>query len=104
MSEPRRFRRFRRLFYRVPEWLRLSVGAAIGLLLFGFGGIIVWASITPIPSIESFENRQVSQSTKIYDRTGNIVLYDVHGAVRRTSVPIEAISPYIKNEAVAVED
>ena len=104
MSEPRRFRRFRRLFYRVPEWLRLSVGAAIGLLLFGFGGIIVWASITPIPSIESFENRQVSQSTKIYDRTGNIVLYDVHGAVRRTSVTLDQISPFVQRAAIATED
>lgn len=104
MSQPRRFRRTRRLISRIPEWLRLSVAAVVGLGLFGVGSIIVWASLSPIPSIDSFENRQVSQSTKIYDRTGNVVLYDVHGSVRRTSVSLDEISPYVQKAAIAVED
>lgn len=104
MHEPRRFRRTRRLFNRVPEWTRLSLAAAAGLFFFGVGGIIVWALFTPIPSIENFENRQVSQSTKIYDRTGNIVLYDVHGSVRRTSVTLDQISSFIQMAAIATED
>ena len=104
MSESRRFRRTRRLFNRVPEWMRLSIAAAMGLFFFGIGGIIVWALFTPIPSIENFENRQVSQSTKIYDRTGNVVLYDVHGSVRRTSVTLDQISPFIQKAAIATED
>ena len=58
----------------------------------------------PIPSINNFENREVSQSTKIYDRTGNVVLYDAHGAEERTSVPLAQISPYIQEATVAIED
>ena len=104
MSESRKFRRMRRLFDCVPEWMRLAVAAVAGLFFFVIGGVIVWALFTPIPSIENFENRQVSQSTKIYDRTGNVVLYDVHGSVRRTSVTLDQISPYIQKAAIATED
>ncbi len=68
------------------------------------GAMVVWATVIPIPSITNFENRKVSQSTKIFDRTGNIVLYDVHGSMRRTAVPLADISPNIRNAAIAVED
>jgi penicillin-binding protein 1C len=88
----------------VLQWIKLATMAIIAIILFLFGSLIVWAAIMPIPSINDFEARQVAQSTKIYDRTGNIVLYDVHGAVRRTSVPLDAISPYIRNATIATED
>ncbi|MBP9758028.1 MAG: penicillin-binding protein, partial [Candidatus Pacebacteria bacterium] len=97
-------RRVKHHFNRLPEWVRLSLTALAALTFFGLGGIIAWATFMPIPAINSFENRQVAESTKIYDRTGNIVLYDVYGAVRRTSVPLEDISPYIQKASVAIED
>jgi membrane peptidoglycan carboxypeptidase len=101
---PRRKRR--RLFKRfsIPQWIELTVLGVFALVLFGLGGIIVWASLVPIPSINDFENREVAQSTKIYDRTGNIVLYDAHGAEERTSVPLTSISPYIQEATVSIED
>ncbi len=105
MDSPRgtsRVRRRRRT--RIPEGLKTAILAVIAVALFAFGAVIVWASLMPIPSINNFEDRQVAQSTKIYDRTGNIVLYDVHGQVRRTSVPLGSISPYIQKASIAVED
>ena len=80
----------------------LDSSAAVVLLILGTA--VVWATVMPIPAINNFQNRQVAQSTKIYDRTGNIVLYDVHGTMRRTAVPIDQISPYVQKAAVAVED
>jgi len=88
----------------MPEWVKVGLLGGCAVILFILGGVIVWASLVPIPSINSFENRQVAESTKIYDRTGNIVLYDVHGQVRRTSVPLEAISPYVQQATVSIED
>ena len=88
----------------LPEWLKLSVIAFAAIILLGLGGVVLWAVFVPIPSIDNFENRQVAQSTKIYDRTGNVVLYDVHGAVRRTSVPLDQISPNIQKATIAIED
>ena len=97
-------RSFRRVAGWVPEWVKVAFLGGAALLLFFLGGIIIWAAVMPIPSINSFENRQVAESTKIYDRTGNVVLYDVHGSVRRTSVPLDAISPYIQQATIAIED
>ncbi len=68
------------------------------------GVFVAWAIFATIPSIETIENRSVAESTKIYDRTGNVLLYDVHGAVRRTEVPFNDISPSIRNATVAIED
>jgi len=88
----------------IRGWLELCALGFIALVLFGLGGVIVWAALIPIPSITDFENRQVAESTKIYDRTGNIVLFDAHGAEQRTSVPLSAISPYIQDATISIED
>src|SRR3990167_9219877 len=93
-----------RAFRWIPEWVKVGLLGGTAVILFILGGIIIWAAVMPIPSINSFENRQVAESTKIYDRTGNVVLYDVHGSVRRTSVPLDAISPYVQQATIAIED
>ena len=49
-----------------------------------------------LPSPETIISRKVSESTKIYDRTGNIVLYDIHGEEKRTIIAWENISENIK--------
>ncbi|MCA9363627.1 transglycosylase domain-containing protein [Candidatus Kaiserbacteria bacterium] len=74
----------------------------LGCVLFGAG--LLWISTLDIPDLSSFDERRVLQSTKIYDRTGEILLYDLHQDVRRTIVPYESISRHIKNATVAIED
>jgi len=66
--------------------------------------LLLWGSTLRIPDLASFEQRKVEQSTKIYDRTGEILLYDVHENITRTVVPFSDISRNIKNATVAVED
>lgn len=85
-------------------WLEMAGLTAITLFALICGGAVIWATVMPIPSITNFENRKVAQSTKIYDRTGNVVLYDVHGTIRRTAVPLEQISVYVRNASIAIED
>ena len=41
---------------------------------------------------------------KIFDRTGQILLYDVHGEEKRTVIPFEEIPKNIKNATIALED
>lgn len=75
------------------------------IVLFVIGGLLfLWLSQFRLPDFNSFEERKVSNSTKIYDRTGKVLLYDVHQGVRRTSVPWSEISVYAKNATVAIED
>jgi 1A family penicillin-binding protein len=68
------------------------------------GMLVAWGAVISIPSLDNFQSRKVSESTKIYDRTGNVLLYDVHGTMRRTAVPMDEISLNIRNATVAIED
>jgi 1A family penicillin-binding protein len=93
-------------------WLkRSSKEILIDVLIFGFAafillvaGVLIWLSTLQIPDLSSFEERKVLQSTKIYDRTGQVMLYDLHQDVRRTIVPFDKISPHLKHATVAIED
>lgn len=67
-------------------------------------GLLIWVSTLEIPDLSSFEDRRILQSTKLYDRTGEILLYDLHQDVKRTIVPFENISRDIKNATIAIED
>lgn len=75
---------------------------AIGLII--GAAIIFWISTLEIPDLSTFEERKILQSTKIYDRTGEVLLYDLHQDVKRTIVPFENISRHIKNATIAIED
>lgn len=89
------------------NWKELAIDALIGLTVLGMvvaGFLFIWISTLDIPDLSSFEQRRVLQSTKIYDRTGEILLYDLHQDVRRTLVGYEDISHHIKNATVAIED
>ena len=75
---------------------------ALGFIIVGIA--FLWVSSFRIPDLDTFSERLVRQSTKIYDRTGEILLFDIHENVQRTLVPNEQISRHIKNAAVAIED
>ncbi|MDO8495567.1 MAG: transglycosylase domain-containing protein [bacterium] len=71
-------------------------------ILFGIGFFLYVAK--DIPSPDSIISRRVSESTKIYDRTGNTVLYDIHGEERRTIISWENIPNTVKLATLASED
>jgi len=80
----------------------LLVGGSLFLL--SAGVVAMWAASLKIPDVASLSERKVEQSTKIYDRTGTVLLDDLHESVSRTVVPIEDVSRHIKNATVAIED
>ncbi len=94
----------KRTWWRLPAWWRSALILALIAGFLGTGVILFWIATLPLPDFDSFENRIVSESTKIYDRTGKVVLYDVYDQVKRQVVPFEDISKEIKNATVAIED
>jgi 1A family penicillin-binding protein len=78
--------------------------AFLSLLFIFFGLIAFWISTFKMPDLSSFDTMKTNQSTKIYDRTGKILLYDVHENSKKTTVPFEDISKDLKNATVAIED
>lgn len=77
--------------------------AVTGGLTFA-GLFLLWAATLSLPDLTSLESRRVEQSVKIYDRTGSVLLYDLHQNMQRTVVPLSAISPHIKDAVIAIED
>ncbi len=57
-----------------------------------------------LPSPEQFGTRRINQSTKIYDRSGTKILYEVHGREKRTVIPFEKIPETAKQATIAAED
>lgn len=82
--------------------LLLLAGGSVFAVAGGLGAI--WIASLKIPDLSSLQTRIVSQSTKIYDRTGTVLLYDLNQGVRRTIVSDSEISRNIKNATVAIED
>ncbi|MDE2116940.1 MAG: transglycosylase domain-containing protein, partial [Patescibacteria group bacterium] len=73
----------------------MCVVAAVGIL---------WLSSLKLPDLSSFDNRKIAESTKIYDRTGQVLLYDLNQGIKRTVVSSDQISPFIKDATVSIED
>lgn len=86
---------FRRLF-------KLALWAA-GLAVVGVAAAFVYFA-KDLPDPQAVLTRPITQSTKIYDRTGQTVLYEIHGEEKRTIVKLEDISPYLRDATLAAED
>lgn len=77
---------------------------AIAIVCIIFGLMFIWIATMQIPNIDGFKDRKTTESTKIYDRTGKILLYDIFNEQKRTIIDFEQISPFIKEATIAIED
>jgi membrane peptidoglycan carboxypeptidase len=76
------------------------VVASIAIIFF----LMVLYFAKTLPSIDELASQQIGQSTRIYDRTGTILLYDFSGGARRTVVSYDQIPQSLKDATVAIED
>ncbi|MFH1354240.1 MAG: PBP1A family penicillin-binding protein [bacterium] len=95
LSRPRHIRRTRRRLFPLAM-------AIFGATFLGLASTILWWS-KDLPDSQSISDRSVVQSTKIFDRTGTHLLYEI-GEVKRTRTALRDISPYIINATIATED
>jgi len=91
---------------KLKKWLsRLGFIAVVAFLVGAIitVGAFAWYS-KDLPDHNKLIERNVAQSTKIYDRTGKTLLYDVHGAEKRTLLKFEEIPEVVKQATIATED
>ena len=77
-----------------------------GILLFGaliLTILLAWVS-RDLPDPNTLMSREIPLTTKIYDRTGEHLLYEIHGEENRTLVRVADLPSYIPNATVAIED
>jgi 1A family penicillin-binding protein len=91
---------------KLRRLLRFGVKAATILCIVGFfaaaAAFIYFSKDIPDPS--KIADRSVDQSTQIFDRTGTVLLYQIHGDEKRTVVPLNQISLNLVHATVATED
>jgi membrane peptidoglycan carboxypeptidase len=79
-----------------------ALGISAGLICIGLAAL--WVATLQMPDLDSFQNRKTVQSTKIFDRTGTILLYDTGKNSKRTAVPLSQISPFVQEATISIED
>jgi len=75
------------------------------VILFFVGVVVIFVYYAKdLPNPETLTERTWVESTKIYDRSGKIILYDVHGEEKRTVIPYEEIPQHMKDATIVAED
>jgi 1A family penicillin-binding protein len=84
----------------------ILVVAGLALSLVGaltFTIMMAWIS-RDLPEPGTLLTREIAESTKIFDRTGETLLYEVHGDENRTLVKLSDMPEYVKQATIAIED
>jgi 1A family penicillin-binding protein len=81
--------------------LGLAVVGGIGVVL---GGIGILAIAATLPSDNEIANLKIPESTKIYDRTGEVLLYDLSADQQRVVVPLNDFPEVLRQATIAIED
>jgi 1A family penicillin-binding protein len=98
---PRNFKRS----FKLRPWKTLGAAA---LYVFGTGVLLVAGVFLyfakDLPSAGGIDNRFVAESTKIYDRSGEHILYDIHGEEKRTQIDFSEMPETLRYATISLED
>jgi 1A family penicillin-binding protein len=95
-NKPKKKRRVFLKILQIIGWLFL-IGIA--------GGLIGFFWITKdLPRPELFTENEMTESTKIYDSSGKILLSNVYGEEKRTYAPLSEIPDTLQKAVIATED
>jgi 1A family penicillin-binding protein len=93
---------------KMPNGQRWKLAGKIALVLAGLFLLSVLGVFAyfakDLPSPEKINRRVVAESTKIYDRTGEHLLYEVHGEEKRTLISFSEMPDSIKYATIVLED
>jgi len=91
-----------------------KISSIIKILGLGFLAAILFAVILPVgvfiyyskdlPRPEKFTEKSFVQSTKIYDRTGKIMLWELYGEEKREIIPLGEVGDNVKKAVISTED
>ncbi|MDE2172868.1 MAG: transglycosylase domain-containing protein, partial [Patescibacteria group bacterium] len=84
--------------------LKTLILVGLSVVLLAIGSAALWIATLQMPDLNSFQNRKIVESTKIYDRTGQVLLYDTGTNAKLTVVPLSEISPNVQQATIAIED
>lgn len=96
-----------KILWRLGRTLRRQlIGFILTIIVLGgLAGTVMAAWISrDLPDPDKLTDRRVAQSTKIYDRTGTILLYEIFADQKRTLIEFDQIPPQLITAVLATED
>lgn len=94
---------FKKIFKKIIFILFIILFLVIlGGGIFGFFTFLRLSASLPDPN--SIIEREIAQTTKILDRTGETILYEIHGDEQRTLINLDDIPVHVKQATIAIED
>lgn len=74
-------------------------------LLFVLSGALVFLYYAKdLPRPEKFTEIAFAEPSRIYDHTGEVLLYEIFGEQKREVIPLDQISPFLTQAVIATED
>lgn len=92
------------LFKKITFWQLFKYGAMAAVVCFFLFTVFVAWAMRDLPDPNKLSDRVVVQSTKMYDRTGQHLLYEVYDEKKRTLVDVAALPRYIVDATISIED
>jgi len=71
--------------------------------VFIFTPLVFYIFISDLPSLDKLSVAEIPQTTKLYDRNGNL-LYEFYAGQNRTIVGLNTLPDYLKEATIAIED
>ncbi len=95
-----------KILKKIKEAFAILFYGVIALLFLGlfFGSVAFIYFGRDLPRPEDFVSRTISRPTRIYDRTGEHLLYTVHGEERRDLIDIDQVPDHLIDALLAAED
>ncbi len=84
---------------KILIWTAGTIGTAAVIGVFGY----VYLSRN-LPTVGEITTHELIESTKIFDRTGEKLVYEIHGEEKRTYLPPEGIPDILRQATLAIED
>ena len=111
MTKKQHSKDLKKVVYKKPsfwtkKWVKITYRALLGafiLSLISFIGLYAYVA-KDLPSVVNLDDRRIIQSTQIYDRTGQELLYEISGNENRTIIPEDQIPDILKQAFIAIED
>lgn len=95
--------KLRQLWPKILLWS--FVLFVVGFISAGSFVLFVFKTVSQdLPNPAQLSQRQMAQSTKIYDRTGENLLYEIHGEEKRTLIKIDELPEFILQATISAED
>lgn len=111
MSKKHHSKDLKKVVYKKPsfwtkKWVKITSRILLGILgFFLLSFIILYIYVAKdLPSVVNLDDRKIIQSTQIYDRTGQELLYEISGNENRTIIPEDQIPDVLKQAFISIED